>query len=177
MKCMKHKQICPEISTIDDVIFLGEKSSPCRVTNKQSYLSPLEGLIVYIEVIHYYRWEMCMLYTQAYTHCHTPTHTLKISEKSPSKYAFHLILCKIEKYEWSTLLMFCIKEWFIIIFFNHNSIVGEVFNLNLKKTRIRARELSWVNLGSHLISLSGLPTSQSCFTDETLIEKFFGKVK
>lgn len=58
-------------------------------------------------------------------------------------------------------------------FFNLGSVVGDVFNLILKKTRIRAREPGWVTLES----LSVLPTSQSSFTDEMSIEKCFGIIK
>lgn len=38
--------------------------------------------------------------------------------------------------------------------FNQNSVVSDVFNLILKKTRIGARERRRVTLESHLISLS-----------------------
>lgn len=68
--------------------------------------------------------------------------------------------------------MFCIKEWF-----NQSSIVGHVFNLILKKTRIGAREFSPVSLESHLISLSVLSTSQVSFTDEMQIQKCFRIIK
>lgn len=62
-------------------------------------------------------------------------------------------------------------------FFNPSSIVGDVFNLILKKIRIGARELSWVTLESHIISLSVLPTSQGSFPDEMWVEKSFGIIK